>query len=290
MKNSYVIISAVRNEEQYIERTICSVISQTIKPVEWVIVNDGSKDKTAAIVDDYSKRVRWIKLINLPDRGYYLAGPGVVNSFNRGVESLFSQDWEFIVKMDCDISFDADYFEKILNEFRKNSKLGIASGCTFLLNKRKLIQEKVQDDHPVGPCKVYKRECFESIGGLRPIYGWDLADILSAQMKEWDTRCFKELIIIHYRQTGTQRRGITKGKFFLGRMQYRFGYTFLYTCLKALNKVFERPYLLGSAGIIFGYLYSWIKKEQKYFDEEMTCFLRNKHKRYILERLRWKTK
>ncbi len=123
----YVIISPVRNEERYIEKTILSVIGQVLKPQEWIIVNDGSTDSTEEIVKKYSQRHRWIKLINRGDRGYRYLGPGVVEVFNLGFKSIKAGDYDFVVKMDCDLSFEKDYFERIARFFSENPRLGMVS-------------------------------------------------------------------------------------------------------------------------------------------------------------------
>lgn len=274
MKPNYVIISPVRNEEKYIENTMRSVSAQTIKPSEWIIVNDGSTDKTKDIIDKYTHRYSFIRQIYNKDRGFYNAGVGVVEVFYSGFKNINSKDWDYIVKLDGDVSLDPDYFENILQKFQENTKLGIASGD--------IPSEKTQDDIPWGPSKIYRRQCFEDIGGIKPIPGWDLADVLSAQMKGWETKCFREYKIVHYRQIGSVRGGVTGGKFYLGMLQYRFGYLFTYTVLKALYRIFEHPAFLSGIGMILGYIYASFRKDKKYFDTEMIKFLREKQKRYLL--------
>ena len=281
----YVVISPVRNEEQYIEKTIKSVLSQSVKPVEWMIVNDGSKDKTRQIVEAYARQYHWIKVLNLDDRGFYYAGPGVVDAFYKGFELLSTVDFDYVVKLDGDLSFEGDYFEQILRRFDENGKLGIASGCT-VLPSRSYGRDQVQRDRPMGPSKVYRRVCFEAIGGLKRIPGWDTADVLSAQMKGWETQCFFDLPILHFRESGHRRQGITKGKFYLGRMQYRFGYSFVYNCLKALSILKNRPCLIGGLGMVVGYIVAFIRKEEMYFDKEMIDFLKRKHARYVRVRVK----
>ena len=288
MKNSYIIISPVRNEEKWIEKTLKSVINQSVLPVEWILVNDGSKDRTAEIIESYQGKHPWIKLINLPDRGYYLPGAGVVNAFYKGFNNISFNEWDYIVKLDCDLEFEADYFERLLLKFFEDSKLGIASGCTYLPKKNKLIREPSQKDHPVGPSKVYRRKCWEDIQGLRPIPGWDLADLLTAQLKDWKTACYFELKIIHYRLTGSRRKGLWGPKHLQGRFEFRHGYSFGYTLLKAFRHLFSRPIIIGSMAKLSGYIYSAIKKEPYLFDLEVRKFLRKKHNNSLLGMLKLK--
>jgi poly-beta-1,6-N-acetyl-D-glucosamine synthase len=282
---TYVIISPVRNEEEYVRLTLDSVVNQTVVPSEWIMVNDGSVDSTAEIIKEYIPKYPWIKLITLKDRGYYFPGTGVVNVFYKGYEQITTPDWEYVVKLDCDLKFDFSYFELLLKEFDKDSKLGIASGCTYLQSNGTWVIEPVLEDHPVGPSKVYKRECWDQIGGLKPIPGWDLADLLAAQMNGWKTFCFKHLKIEHYRLTGSRRKGIWAPKFLQGKFEYKHGYTFNYTFLKSIYHFFSKPVIIGSIAKICGYLYARTKKEDYLFDEDMRIFLRKKHKSVFRQKL-----
>jgi poly-beta-1,6-N-acetyl-D-glucosamine synthase len=282
----YVIISPVRNEEEYLKLTLDSVVKQTLLPSEWIMVNDGSTDRTEEIIKEYAAKYNWIKLVTLTDRGFYFPGTGVVNVFYKGFEKIETHDWNYVVKLDVDLEFESDYFEKLLKEFDKNPKLGIASGCCLLPIKENWVIEHVLDDHPVGPSKVYKRESWDQFGGLIPVPGWDLADLLSAQMNGWETRCFKELLIKHYRITGARRKGIWAPKYLQGRFEYRHGYSFVYTFLKAIFRVFDKPYIIGSIAKVCGYIYAWIKKEDFLFKEDMRKFLRAKHKKILLKKFK----
>jgi poly-beta-1,6-N-acetyl-D-glucosamine synthase len=286
--HKYVIVSPVRNEESLVENTIQCVLNQSVLPVEWIIVNDGSTDKTQAIIENFSAIYDWVKIVNLEDRGYYFPGTGVVNVINKGFENITSRDWTFLVKLDCDITIDKTYFEDIFREFEKNAKLGIASGTVYYADGETEIKEKSQYDHPWGASKIYKKECFSDIKGWKAIPGWDLADLLAAQMKGWETRCFDEYKILHYRETGSRRRGVTGGKFLLGRFLFRYGYNFFYTILKGVYRIPEKPFLIGGLSLIAGYLYAFIKNEDMLFDKEMRRFLRKKQKKYFMDMLKRK--
>ncbi len=281
----YNIISPVRNEEDFVEDTIKSIINQTELPQEWIIVNDGSTDKTEDIIRPYVEKYDWIKLITLKDRGYYFPGTGVVEVVKKGFDVIVKNDWEFLVKLDCDITVEKDYFENILNEFYKNPRLGIASGGIFLVEGSKTKQEKSQADHPWGASKVYRRKCFEEINGWKPIPGWDLADLLSAQMNNWETRCFNEYKILHYRGTGLRRVGLTNGRFLWGQFQYRYGYSLLYIILKSIYWLPEKPFIIGGLSILLGYIYAAINREERLFDKDMRKFLRKKHRKYLIQKI-----
>lgn len=283
--NRYVVISPVRNEEEYIRLTLDSVVEQTLRPVQWVIVNDGSTDRTAEIVREYMARHDWIRLVELTDRGFYFPGTGVVEVFNQGLRAITEPDWEFIVKLDVDLSFEPDYFEQLLERFRNDPKLGMASGLPLLPLQGGWVPEDVLDDHPVGPSKVYRRACFEQSGGLRPVPGWDLADLLAAQMNGWRTVCFKDILLKHYRISGV-RRGSTWSRAKLqGSFEYRHGYALHYTVLKALHHVRDRDSAVAAAAKIAGYLHAWGTRQPHLFEADMRAFLRAKHAKVLRQRL-----
>lgn len=281
----YVIISPVRNEEDFLAKTIHSVASQKILPQEWIMVNDGSSDRTEEIIKECLQRYSWIKLINLEDRGFYYPGTGVVHVFEKGYEQLHEKDWDFLVKLDCDLEFDKDYFESVFLEFENNPLLGIASGCMYNLHNGRLIRETAQVDHPFGASKVYRRDCWEDLGGLIPVPGWDLADILKAQMLNWETRCFFDLEVTHFRPGGSRRKGVLRPKFIQGRFEYRHGYAFYFTFFKAGYNIFKKPVIIGSIAKICGYIYAFILREPYLFDAEMRRFLRKKHRKFLVQKL-----
>jgi poly-beta-1,6-N-acetyl-D-glucosamine synthase len=282
----YIIISPVRNEEAFIESTIKSVCYQSVKPEEWIIVNDGSTDSTREIIEKYIHQYHWIKLINIEDRGYYYPGTGVVNVIKKGYEHITFKEWDYLVKLDCDITIEPGYFEKIFQEFSQNNKLGIASGAVYLTDGKTETKEKSQFDHPWGASKIYRKQCFSDINGWKAIPGWDLADLLSAQMKGWETRCFDKYKILHFRESGSRRGGFTSGKFLLGRFLYRYGYNFSYTLFKGIYRIPEKPFLIGGLSLIGGYLYAFAINEEKLFDKEMRRFLRKKQKKYFIAGLK----
>lgn len=277
----YIIISPVRNEEEFVENTLNSVVNQTVRPLEWIIVNDGSTDKTSEIVSNYIKEYSWIKKVDLNDRGYYYPGTGVINVVRTGFDQISENDWDFVVKLDCDVTIEKDYFEKILNEFSKNPKLGIASGAIYFIDGEKITKEIVQPDIPWGASKIYRKACFKEINGWEPIPGWDLADVLSAQMKGWETRSFDEYKILHYRITGSRRKGLTGGKFLWGRFQYRYGYSPYYIFLKSIYRLGDKPIIISGISIFAGYLYAAITREERIYKKDMRKFLRKKQRVYF---------
>lgn len=281
----YVVISPVRNEEDYIRLTLDSMVGQSIRPAEWIIVNDGSTDRTSEIVHSYMAEHPWIRLVELTDRGYYFPGTGVVQVFNQGFQAISVPDWEFVVKLDVDLSFEPDYFERLFARFRADPSLGIASGLPLLPLNEGWVPEDVLDDHPVGPSKIYRRTCWQQSGGLRPVPGWDLADLLAAQMNGWRTVCFKDVLLKHYRISGV-RRGSTWARATLqGSFEYRHGYALHYTVLKALHHIRDVESAVTAAAKVTGYLKAWITRQPYLFEADMRAFLRGKQAKVLRERL-----
>ena len=239
----YVIITPVRDEEQYIEKTISSVTSQTLKPVEWIIVNDGSVDNTGSIIDKYATEYSWIKTVHRSNRGFRKAGGGVIEALYAGYNVVEFKDWDFIVKLDGDLSFETWYFEKCFQHFDKDSKLGIGGGVIYSIINGKPELEKTPVFHVRGATKIYKKECWIGIGGLINAPGWDTIDEVKANMLGWETKSFSDLQILHLRYTGGAE-GTWRDMVKNGRANYIAGYHPLFMLLKCTKRMFQKPFLL----------------------------------------------
>jgi biofilm PGA synthesis N-glycosyltransferase PgaC len=269
----YVVISPVRDEEAYLRFTIESMLAQTIRPVEWVIVNDGSTDNSASIIDEYAAQHSWIRAVHRLNRGFRKAGGGVVEAFNDGYRALTTDDWQFVVKMDGDLTFDSDYFENCLNNFRRDERLGIGGGVIcYIENGAKRI-EFCPEFHVRGATKIYRRECWEAIGGFWPAPGWDTMDEVKANMLGWGTRSFPDLHLQHHRYTGTAE-GLWAGLVKNGRANYVCGYHPLFMFVKCLLRLPRRPYFIGSAGLLYGFLTGYLKQIPQVDDVQTIGFLR----------------
>lgn len=273
MANKYFIISPARNEEKLIEYTLHSIIKQSLLPEQWIIVDDGSSDNTALIVKKYCEEFSWITLISIPDRGYAKYGSGVVEAFYKGYELIKNEYFDYIVKLDCDLGFDPSYFEDIFSKFANDSRLGIASGHTYYKKNSELIWEDSPLDHTRGVSKIYRKACFEEIGGLKKTLGWDNIDEVTARMKGWITRSFPELKIIHHRQLGSTI-GITKGNERHGYTDYITGYHPIYFIVKTLYRVFSKPYVIGSLFSFYGFFYASIKRKPRAVSNDFIEFIR----------------
>jgi glycosyltransferase involved in cell wall biosynthesis len=274
MLGNYVIISPVRNEVKYLTRTIRSVVQQQCRPQAWVIVDDGSTDQTFELAQEAASRFAWIKAVRRTDRGFREPGCGVIEAFYDGLTQLPNQDYEFVCKMDGDLEFAPDYFSTLLQEFEQKPRLGLASGVTYLQKPSgKLVQEKVAPNFAVGPIKLYRRACFEAIGGLVPHLGWDTIDVYRARLLGWETANYPELKVIHLRQMGTAR-GIVWGKIKTGMGEYYYGSHPLFVIARCLYRMTERPFILNGLSIGIGYVQAWLRREPRLDDPAFVSFLR----------------
>ncbi|GAB4454343.1 MAG: glycosyltransferase family A protein [Anaerolineae bacterium] len=277
---NYTVITPVRNEAEFIELTIHSMINQTIKPAEWIIVNDGSTDRTAEIVAGYAAEHAWLKLVNRTDRGVRQRGKGVVEAFYDGYATLTRQDYEVIVKLDGDLSFEPTYFESLLGQLAADPKLGIVGGGVYERLDGKNWRLRTTSDHVRGPTKVYRRACFEAIGGLAPALGWDGVDEWQAMAQGWRVQSFLNLKVYHYRVTGAAT-GSIKSRIELGYGAHYMGYHPLFMLARGARHMFRRPYLVGGAVMIIAYLAAGLSGRERLADPAVIQFVRQTQLRQL---------
>ncbi|MHB8135341.1 MAG: glycosyltransferase family 2 protein [Anaerolineaceae bacterium] len=269
---SYAVISPVKNEAEFIELTIESMILQTVKPAVWVIVNDGSQDKTESIVRKYAEENDWIKLVNRQGSTVRKRGKGVVEAFYAGFETL-QQEFDFIVKMDGDVSFNPDYFESLFHEFDLDPQLGIAGGGLYEKPEGKSWVLLTSKDHVRGCTKIYRRKCFQAIGGLVPSMGWDGIDEWKALAMGWKIQSFLDIKIYHYRYTGAAT-GYLKSWIEQGNGAYRMGYHPLFMFARGFRRMTERPYVIGGLAMVASYILSWFRREEMLAEPFVVNYIR----------------
>lgn len=270
---SYVVITPVRDEEQHLPSTVESMIRQTILPKEWVIVNDGSKDNTGKIIDYYANQYPWIRGLHRRDRGFRKAGGGVVDAFSEGYRALTCREWDFVGKFDGDLRFDATYFERCFEEFDRDPKLGIGGGIICYVRAEVKSFEEVPAFHVRGATKIYRRACWDEIGGLLPAAGWDTIDEVKANSLGWSTRSFPYLHLVHERETGSadgRWRSFVK----YGRANYMCGYHPLFMAGKCISKLATKPYGICSAGLMYGFLSGYVLKVPQFNERAAIRYLR----------------
>jgi hypothetical protein len=267
------MITPVRDEEEHIESTITSVIAQTARPAEWVIVNDGSTDRTGDIIDEYAAQYPWVRAVHRPNRGFRKAGGGVVDAFYDGYNALRCDDWEFVVKLDGDLSFAADYFEKCFGHFRENPRLGIGGGEIYHELDGKLRLESNPKFHVRGATKIYRRACWEAIGGLYAAPGWDTIDEVKAGMLGWETRAFDDLRLLHHRLTGSAE-GLVRDRMKHGVACYISGYHPLFVAASCVYRLIKKPYVVGSMAMCYGFLKGCFTRPPRLDDPQMIKYIR----------------
>ncbi len=287
MTPGYVVITPIRDEEAYIEKTIDSMVSQTIAPMQWIIVDDGSTDGTGGLIDNAANLYPWILSIHREDRGFRKAGGGVIEAFYAGYAALSCEDWDFVVKLDGDLSFEPDYFEKCFAIFRTDPKLGVGGGHIYNLIEGRLELEKQPRFHVRGATKIYRRTCWDAIGSLLAAPGWDTLDEVKANMLGWTSYSFPELKLTHHRYTGgadgTWRDAVKNGL-----SDYICGYHPLFMAIKCLKRLGGKPYLLGSLGHAYGFGKGYLKGVSQINDPALIKYLRAQQlKRLCLKSSIW---
>lgn len=275
-RNRILIISPVRNEEQYLSRTIESVLSQSIRPTQWIIVDDGSSDETYTIANTVAQKHSWIIVYSREDRGGRKVGGGVSEAFREGLQQVKHECFDLIVKLDGDIVLKPRYFEELLNRFRDDPHLGIASGW--------IKGEEPKSFAPVGAAKVYRFPCFQQIGGLVSAIGWDGIDSYEAMKRGWKTQVFwgDDLEIDHLRKMGSSQSGILHGRFRDGQACYNASYHPLYFLARVIKHGMHYPYFIGGAAALWGYIKLWLTRKPRHGDAEFRKFVRRFQVRLLL--------
>jgi glycosyltransferase involved in cell wall biosynthesis len=277
----YVIISPVRDEEQYITKTLDSLIGQTIRPVEWIIVDDGSRDHTGKIIDEYAKQYPWIVAVHRADRGRRVAGSGVMEAFYAGYERLHCDDWDFIVKLDGDIGLEPDYFERCLQHFAEDPTLGICGGVLYCEEDGELKRDEHPLFHVRGATKLYTRSCWTGIGGLIKNTGWDTVDEVHTRMIGLRVRSFPDIKVIHYRPTGAAA-GVWRDNFKNGYADYVSGYHPVFLAVKCFRRLFQKPYIIKALAHAYGYLSSYVRRMPRVENKELKRYIRTQQLKRLL--------
>lgn len=284
-RSGYAVITPVRNEVNHLPATLTSLCAQTLRPWKWVIVDDGSNDGTHEIIDQASKDHDWIVGCRRADRGFRKAGGGVIDAFYDGYQKIADGSWEFLVKLDGDLSFEPDYFARCLQHFSADPRLGIAGGSVCQASGNTLVVESAVDPefHVRGATKIYRRACWDQIGGLIRAPGWDTVDEFKANMLGWRTRTFPELTVIHHRQAGDaygQWHNWTKN----GLANYVAGYHPLFMFVKCVKRAFHKPLFVVAAGLWVGFCLGYLTRVPQVPDRDVVRYVRRQQIRRMLLR------
>lgn len=281
---NYIVISPAFNEAAHIRHTLDSITKQTIFPIQWIIVNDGSSDNTSDIIKEYCGVFPWIKLLDCQKENVEFGVHAVVN-FYKGLNACDTNDWDFIMKLDTDLDIDrSDFFEYQLKKFIESPGLGICSGLTYsIINGEKVLTKGRHYWRTGGAMKFYRRTCFEQIGGLAPIYGWDGLDEYKAMFHGWKTRTFPELLVNHFGKKRANSRNQNKNFFEKrGISLYQRGYPFEFVLFKFIFYGLTDP--LKGLAFIKGYFKAYINKEQIFCTRKEKKYFRKIQYMRVLDR------
>jgi glycosyltransferase involved in cell wall biosynthesis len=278
---TYVLITPARNEAQFIELTLKSVVSQTVRPLRWVIVSDGSTDGTDEIVNRYAADYPWIELLRMPERRErHFAGK--VHAFNAGYAKVRNLPYVVIGSMDADISFEQDYFSFLLGKLADDSDLGLVG--TPFKDDSMYDYRFVSIEHVSGACQLFRRECFEEIGGYMAVKGGgvDHIAVITARMKGWKTRTFTDKISLHHRKMGSAERGMLEVKFRVGVLDYALGGHPIWELFRTAYQMTKKPYVIGGLTLYAGYFSALIRGDERPISADLIAFRRREQ----MQRLR----
>jgi biofilm PGA synthesis N-glycosyltransferase PgaC len=282
LHDSYVLISPVKNEEGYVEQTLQSVLAQTVKPVRWIIVDDGSSDRTPEILRRYAQQADWIQILTLDHTQSRQPGTPVVHAFRKGYELVGRETAQFVVKLDCDVKLPPDYFESLVAQFAKDSALGIASGVYLEEQEGNRWQPvPMPPYHAAGASKMMRAECYRQIGGFVQSPGWDTVDEIRAQVQGWKTRHFEDIQFYHLKREGSGIGSLATSVMH-GRVYYLTGGGKIFFFLKILHRMTsERPYLLSGLALLWGFLKAMVTGQRKLVTNEEARFYARRLNRRI---------
>jgi poly-beta-1,6-N-acetyl-D-glucosamine synthase len=286
----YVLITPARNEAKFIELTLKSVVAQTILPVKWVIVSDGSTDGTDEIVKKYVADNPWIELVRMPERSERNFA-GKVLAFNAGYAKVKEIEFDAVGSVDADASFEEGYFAFLLQKLAEDRALGLI-GTAFKETSGAMYDYRfVSIEYVTGICQLFRRQCFEEIGGYVPVKGGAIDRIanIAARMKGWKTRTFTEKMYFHHRQMSTAQQGILKARFKDGAKDYCVGSHPLWELFRTTYQMTKAPFILGGLALLLGYTWSFVRGVQRPVSAEMTRFVKQEQMQRLKNFLAGKT-
>jgi poly-beta-1,6-N-acetyl-D-glucosamine synthase len=280
----YVLISPCRNEEDYMRQTLDTVIAQSIRPTKWVIVDDGSTDATPQILAEYSRKHDWIAIVTRTDRGHRAVGPGVIDAFYAGYETIDPDNYNYLCKLDLDLRLPQRYFEILMEKMEEKPRIATCSGKAYIEKDGQLLFERHGDETSLGMTKFYRISCFKAIGGFVREVMWDGIDCHRCRMMGWFACSWDEpeLRFIHLRPEGSSQQSVYTGRIRHGYGQYFMGTSLLFMIASAIFRLNEKPYVLGSLAMLWGWIRSALQGKKRYNDLEFRRFLRAYQLRALL--------
>jgi glycosyltransferase involved in cell wall biosynthesis len=271
----YFIITAAKNEESFIGETIEGVLAQTVRPRKWLIVSDGSTDRTDDIVSTYAAKYSFITLLRAEshgDRNFARKAKAI----NSAYEQNRNEEYEFVAILDGDVALGPNYYEHVLAKFNEYQDLGISGGILRDRSGTNYVKQRTSTDWSVsGPIQVFRRKCFEEIGGYFPVSGGiDAVAEVMARMSGWKVMAFPHIQALHNRPTGRASQGMWRAAYRNGEEDYLLGYHPLFFVARCAWRISARPYLVGSATMFLGYLWAWIRGRNRVVADDFVEYLR----------------
>jgi len=282
-RDKYILITAAHNEEKFIELTIKSVISQELKPLQWIIINDNSTDKTGEIIERYIVDIKFIKLLNISRKdGRDFSSK--VYAINEGLKNLKNIEFDFIGILDADVSFEPNFYSTLIAEFHKNNNLGIVGGDYFDIVNGQKKYIKPSPYSVRGATQFFRRECFEQIGGLIPIKygGEDALACYAARMYGWKIKNVNSAQVIHHKPTGSANSSSFKKRFNDGRMEFYLGYHPIFQLLKCFKRVFYKPAIIGSILQLLGFWFSFLFDSKSTVANELRSYIKRSQLKHLM--------
>jgi cellulose synthase/poly-beta-1,6-N-acetylglucosamine synthase-like glycosyltransferase len=275
----FALITPARNEEQFLQETIEAVVRQSARPAKWIIVSDGSTDGTDEIVLRNASRHPWIELLRMPERvDRQFAGKAL--AFNCAYERLRNLPFDLIGNLDADITFEPDYFEFLIRQFQRDPMLGVA-GTPFVEDPRNpgkhtYAHQFSQLEHVSGACQMFRRSCFDSIGGYKPVKGGaiDWIAVTTARMKGWKTQTFPDKVCLHHRAIGSGNNRTLMVRFHYGTKAYFVGSHPLWALIRGVFQMRQKPWFVGGLFFELGYLWACLKRTPRVVSPELMAFYR----------------
>jgi hypothetical protein len=277
MSRRYALISPCRDEADYCRRTLDSITSQTVPPALWVIVDDGSKDQTPQILAEYARKFDYIRIIRREDRGKRSVGPGVIDAFYAGYETIYADEFDYVCKLDLDLEIPPRYFETMMERMEREPRMGTCSGKPYYPGPGgELISEACGDEMSVGMIKFYRTSCFKQIGGFVRQVMWDGIDCHRCRMMGWMACSWDEpeIRFVHLRPMGSSQTGILTGRMRHGFGQYFMGTSLPYMTASAVFRMTRPPLIIGGLAMWWGYVRAMLRREPRYEDAHFRAFLR----------------
>lgn len=286
MSRRIVLISPCRDEAVYMRRTLDSVAAQTLPPTLWVIIDDGSSDDTPKILAEYAAKLPYIRVVRRENRGARAVGPGVIEAFYAGLDTVDLGQFEYLCKLDLDLDLPPGYFQTLVERMEADPRLGTCSGKPYFPHPQTgaLVSEGCGDETSVGMTKFYRVECFRQIGGFVRQVMWDGIDNHRCRMLGWKACSWDDprIRFTHLRPMGSSQQSLWTGRKRHGFGQYFMGTGPMYMLASAVFRAARRPFVVGGLGMLVGYSAAAIKRQPRYNDPEFRRFLRRYQRSCLL--------